>query len=147
MEITYYSESVNLHPMPTKQAPVEFVEKVKAKMITDNLGVRDLAKILGVSHPTVTELVTHGNRPSVDTCLALAKWLKQSDVSTLREAGILPPDPGDEINFENWKSLLQQMTDAEREHHRQIGIMTVELRQKNEQQNRATNFKSGKIKK
>lgn len=147
MEITVYSKSVNLYPMPAKQAPIEFVEKVKAKMETDNLGVRDLAKILGISHPTVTELVTHGNRPSVDTCLALAKWLKQSDVSTLREAGILPPDPSDEINFEDWKNLLQQMTKEEREYHLQIGTVTVERRQKAEQSARAAGFKVGKAKK
>lgn len=87
--------------MPTKPAPTEFVEKIKQRMKDHNLGVRELATILGVSHPTVTELVTHENRPSVDTTLALAKWLKQSDVRTLREAGIIPNDPSDKINFDD----------------------------------------------
>jgi transcriptional regulator with XRE-family HTH domain len=121
--------------MPTKQAPVEFVKKVKAKMEAENLGVRDLAKILGVSHPTVTELVTHGNRPSLDTCVALAKWLKQSDVSVLREAGLLPPGPSDDINFEDWKHLLSQMTPEERDEMREISIMKIDRRTKDQSVN------------
>lgn len=148
MEITTNSTSVIFYPpMPTKQAPAEFVEKVKSRMKTENLGVRELAKILGLSHPTVTELVTHGNRPSVDTCLALAKWLKQSDVTTLREAGILPSDPSDAINFEDWKFILSQMTPEEREYHRQIGLVTIDQRQKSEQADRSKAFKPGKAKK
>ena len=61
--------------MSTKQAPAAFVEKVKAKMNAENISVRELARILGVSHPTVTELVTHGNRPSFDTCIASGKMV------------------------------------------------------------------------
>ena len=71
----------------------EFVVKVKAKMAEQNLGIRDLARKLGVSHPTVTELVTYGKKPSFDTCVAISKWLGQSPVSILQEAGLLPPQP------------------------------------------------------
>jgi transcriptional regulator with XRE-family HTH domain len=130
--------------MPTKQAPVEFVEKVKARMNEENIGVRDLAKILGVSPPTVTELVTHGNRPSVDTCIALAKWLKQSDVTILREAGVLPPDLSNGINLEDWKHLLAQSLPEEEEETKQILTMKIDRRQKAEQSARVKNFKPKK---
>ena len=76
--------------MEIKLAPTEFVAKIKAKMNEQNLGIRELARKLGVSHPTVTELVTYGKKPSFDTCLALAEWLGQSPESTLAEAGLLP---------------------------------------------------------
>ena len=99
--------------MTTKQVPVEFIEKIKAKMSAENISVRELARILGVSHPTVTELVTYGHRPSFDTCIALAKWLKQTDISTLRDAGLLPPDPKTEIKFDDWKELLKHLSDED----------------------------------
>ncbi len=92
---------------------MEFIEKIKAKMSAENISVRELARILGVSHPTVTELVTYGHRPSFDTCIALAKWLKQTDISTLREAGLLPPDPKTEIKFDDWKELLKHLSDED----------------------------------
>lgn len=129
--------------MPTKQAPEEFVEKVKAKMNAENLSVRSLAKILGVSHPTITEFVTHGNRPSVDTCIALAHWLGQSDISILREAGWLKPGPPDEARFEDWKFLLDQMPADEQEEMHQIALMKIEKRKKAELAARTANFKPG----
>jgi len=118
--------------MASKQAPVEFVKKIKARMDIENLGVSQLSRKLGVSHPTVVDLVTHGKKPSLDTCIALAKWLKESDVSILREAGLLPPGPGDEINFEDWKYLLAQMTPEERDEMREIGIMKIDRRKKDQ---------------
>jgi transcriptional regulator with XRE-family HTH domain len=132
MEIHTSTKSVIKYAMPAKQAPKAFVVKVKARMGTENLGVRELAKILGVSHPTVTELVTHGNRPSLDTAIALAKWLKQSDVSVLREAGLLPPGPSEDINFDDWKHLLSQMTPEDEAEMRQIAELKIERRKKDQ---------------
>jgi transcriptional regulator with XRE-family HTH domain len=118
--------------MTVKLAKPEFVEKIKKKMKDDNLGVTELARKIGVSHPRMVEVVTHGKMPSFDTCVALAKWLKQSDVSVLREAGLLPPGPSDDINFEDWKHLLSQMTPDERDEMRQIGIMKIDRRTKDQ---------------
>lgn len=101
-------------------------------MDIEGLGVSQLARKLGVSHPTVIELVTHGKKPSLDTCIALAKWLKQSDVSVLREAGLLPPGPSDDINFDDWKFLLSQMTPEERDEMREISIMKIDRRKKDQ---------------
>jgi transcriptional regulator with XRE-family HTH domain len=116
--------------MQLKQAPVAFVHKIKSKMEIENLGVSQLARKIGVSHPTVIDLVTHGKRPSLDTCVALAKWLKQSDVSVLREAGLLPPGPADEIRFDDWKYLLDQMSPEDEEEMRQMALVKIERRKK-----------------
>lgn len=99
--------------MDKKLAPVEFVEKIKAKMAEQNLGVRDLARKLGVSHPTVTELVTYGKKPSLDTCLAIARWLGQSEVVILRESGLISPGQEDEAKFEDWKYLLEGLSERD----------------------------------
>ena len=92
-----------------KSAPVAFVQKIKDRMQSQNLGIRDLARKLKVSHPTITEIVTYGNKPSFDTCLALAAWLGQNPVSVLREAGLLPPDISDDATFDDWKELLASL--------------------------------------
>ena len=128
MVIISVTESVILYSMTTKQTPVEFVEKIKAKMSAENISVRELARILGVSHPTVTELVTYGHRPSFDTCVALAKWLKQTDVSTLREAGLLPSDPKDDIKFDDWKELLKHLSSEDQAEMRIIAEGIIKKR-------------------
>jgi transcriptional regulator with XRE-family HTH domain len=99
--------------MTSKKAPVEFIQKIKSKMEEQNLGVSQLARKIGVSHPTIIELVTHGKKPSFDTCLALAKWLNEPDVLVLREAGLLPPGPSDKVRFEDLKEILEQLPEED----------------------------------
>ena len=72
-----------------KKSPPEFVARVKTKMAEENLGINDLARRIGVSHPTITEIVTYGNQPSFNTCVALAPWLGESVEMTARSAGLL----------------------------------------------------------
>lgn len=74
-----------------KKARAEFVKAVKDKMDTDNIGVRELARIVKVSHPTITEIVTYGNMPSFDTCIALSNWLNIPEEAGLRMSGLLKP--------------------------------------------------------
>lgn len=127
-------------------APPEFIEKISAKMVVDHLGVTQLARELNVSHPTVVDLVTHGKRPSFDTTIALAEWLNQSPILTLREAGLLPPGNDEEINWEDWKYLISQMTPEEEKNMKQMISITIESRQKSERAARAKNFKPSKVK-
>lgn len=82
-----------------------------------------------------------------ETLVALALAFKISPVSIFRTAGLLPPGPDDKINFEDWKYMLEQMTDAEREEFWRFGQMKIELRQEQEQAARTKNFKPGKVKK
>lgn len=132
--------------MKSKQsAPRVFVEKIKAKMIVENLGVTQLARVLEVSHPTVVELVTYGKKPSFDTTIALSKWLNQSPILTLREAGLLPPGNDEEVKWEDWKFLISQMTPQEEENMKRMISITVESRQKKEKVGRAKEFKPHKL--
>lgn len=72
-----------------KKARAEFVKAIKDKMDTENIGVRELARIVKVSHPTITEVVTYGNMPSFDTCIALSAWLNIPEEVGLRMSGLL----------------------------------------------------------
>lgn len=128
-------------------APPEFVHKVKAKMIVENLGVTQLARKINVSHPTITELVTYGYKPSFDTCKALSPWLGQSVILTLREAALLPPGMDEDIKWEDWKHLITQLTPQEEQNIKRMTEVTIESRQKSEQAERSKSFKPSKVKK
>ncbi len=97
-----------------KKCPDSFVQKIKSRMKEQKIGIRELARRLGVSHPTVSSFVSHGHQPSFDTCLAIAKWLKQSQVFTLQEVGLLSLGLSDEITFADWKELLSNLSERDR---------------------------------
>jgi transcriptional regulator with XRE-family HTH domain len=128
-----------------RHAPVEFIELIKAKMEKENLGITQLARKLSVSHPTITELVTYGNQPSFDTCLALSGWLGISPVSTLRHAGLLPKNGDDSVDFEDWKYMLDQLSTEDQEDIRAILQAKIARRQKAEKATRAKSFKPSKV--
>jgi transcriptional regulator with XRE-family HTH domain len=130
--------------MATKQAPIQFIQKIKARMGDENLGVTELARKIGVSHPTIVELITYGKKPSFDTTVALAQWLQQSPVSVLREAGLLPAEgPENDVKFEDWKYLLDQLSPEDQEELRQIAEMKINKRQKDQI---LKNLHKGKVK-
>lgn len=92
-----------------KQVSAEFLKIIKTKMDTDNLGVRELARLLGVSHPTITEIVTYENMPSFDTCNALSDWLGIPKTTGLRLAGLLPSNPSIDEETEELNQMIETL--------------------------------------
>lgn len=80
----------------------------------------------------------------VETLVSISNALEVSPITVLRKAGLLPPGPDEDISFDDWKYLLEQLTPDEREEMRQIFVMKIERRQKAEQTERARNFKPKK---
>jgi len=60
-------------------------ELVQSTMDADNLGVREFARRLGVSHPTVSDILA-GGEPSLKTLRALAKYKRMSLSVLLKSA-------------------------------------------------------------
>lgn len=67
------------------------------KWLTDRLeergwGIREAARQIGVSHPTISDIVTYRKQPSFDTVLAIAATFRESPVSMLYLSGLLPAE-------------------------------------------------------
>ncbi len=116
--------------MAPKQAPAQFVQKIKVRMTEQNLGVTELARKIGVSHPTIVEFVTYGKKPSFDTTLALAKWLGEPSVTVLREAGLLPPEPNVDEMIEQILHETQDLNDQDQQEVLAFIRMKNNLRQR-----------------
>lgn len=71
-----------------KTAPVEFTEWFRK--MTKSLGVREAARKIGVSHPTVSGLLD-GVLPSEGTCVRISTAYDIPADYVLRKAGYLPP--------------------------------------------------------
>lgn len=97
-----------------KQVRAEFLHLIKARMKEENLGIRELARRIGVSHPTITDIVTYGNMPSFDTCNKLSKWLNISEEAGLRKSGLLPLKPETDEWVEEMNDKIVQIKDPTR---------------------------------
>lgn len=97
-----------------KQVRAEFLQMIKVHMKEENLGIRELARRIGVSHPTITDIVTYGNMPSFDTCNKLSKWLNISEEAGLRKSGLLPLKPESDEWVEEMNNKITQIKDPTR---------------------------------
>lgn len=97
-----------------KQIRAEFLQMIKARMKEENLGIRELARRIGVSHPTITDIVTYGNMPSFDTCNKLSKWLNISEEAGLRKSGLLPLKPETDEWVEEMNDKIVQIKNPTR---------------------------------
>jgi transcriptional regulator with XRE-family HTH domain len=66
-------------------------ELVQSTMDADNLGIREFARRLGISHPTVSDILA-GGEPSLKTLRALAKY-KHVSLSLLLKNAHIDNDP------------------------------------------------------
>jgi len=71
------------------------IQLVSEEISRRNLSIRDFAKLVGVSHPTISAIL-NGDQPSFDVCAKLAPVLRIPLDAVLRAADLLPPNP--EIN-------------------------------------------------
>jgi hypothetical protein len=112
----------------TKDAFIEWIDSVE-----DELGWTDnkWATTAGLS-ASVLSKARQGITPKWDACLALANAANRSPITAFRKAGLLPPGPDNEIQFEDWKFLLNQMSPEDEEEMRETAIRRIERRKKEE---------------
>lgn len=73
-----------------------------------------------------------GVLPKWDALVRIATAFKVSPITAFRKAGLLPQGVDDEIKFEDWQHILSQMTPEERDEMREIGIMKIDRRNKDQ---------------
>lgn len=79
-----------------KYAPPEFIQWLKAKMNDKNLGIRETARLVDVSHPTISDIVTLGKKPSYEVTRKIAKAFGEKEIYLLQLADHLDPAPAKE---------------------------------------------------
>jgi len=87
---------------------------VKSEMEKRGLSIREFAKFVGVSHPTISEIL-NGEEPSYDVCRKLAPVLHLPLERVLRAAGLLPPVDADTEYQEEFFYLLSQLSPQEQQ--------------------------------
>lgn len=107
----------------------------------------DLARKANLSDAAISRILKRERQADIDTLMGIAVAFNMSPMLVIRKAFVFPEtEKEDEINWEDWKHLINQMTSQENENMKRIVKVTIESRQKSEQIARAKKFKSAKVK-
>jgi len=82
-------------------------------MDEDNLGVREIARRLGVSHPTVSDILA-GGQASLKTCKAIAKY-KRVPLTTVLKIARLDNEPLDNEGSKEIIHVINMLSQSNKE--------------------------------
>jgi transcriptional regulator with XRE-family HTH domain len=90
--------------------------------------MRELARRSGVSHATISTVISGETRPSFEFCQAVAKPLEIRPEEVFRLAGLLRPLRGDEkeATYRELVDIAREMTVEERRMMIDFGLWLVE---------------------
>lgn len=89
-----------------------------------------LAKKANIAPSVISRARSSGILPKWDACEAIAKALNVSTILVFRKAGLLPPGPPDDVVFEDWKFLLDQLSERDRAILKQTALSMIDADEK-----------------
>jgi len=121
-----------------KDAPKELVSWLVSEMNKKNWGIRETAKRAGVSHPTISDIIA-GNQPSLITCKKLAKLFNCPELVIIRKAGLIQSEMDPNDDFDQWKHILDQLPQHDRDELLRIAQIKVEYQIKSQERVKSQN--------
>jgi len=112
--------------------PQGFIDWLQEEMERRNLGIRETARLAGVSHPTVSDIL-NGKQPSIKTCKALAKVFGKEERWVAVLAGYFKPEPNITPDMD---AVIQAMSDLPESWQAMIAADARRTREFYEQQER-----------
>lgn len=117
----------------------KIAQLIKTDMKKRNQSIREYARTVGVSHPTIIAIL-EGDKPSLDTCKLLAPVLHIPVEEVLRMSELLPPERGVDPEVERIAHLANQLLDDE-DKEELIRFLEMKLeRQEREKVKNATRY-------
>jgi transcriptional regulator with XRE-family HTH domain len=110
-----------------RKAPEEFMGWIRSEMLKRKLSIRETAKLAGVSHPTISELITLEKQPTFELCAKLAKAFGYDEIFVLGLAGLIPKQ-GDNKEVELANFLFLQLPEDDRQEI--IELIQIKLKRK-----------------
>ncbi len=120
------------------------------KWLQEQLDIRewrptDLARKANLSDAAVSRVLKSERKADIDTLMSFAVAFKISPMAILRKAFDFPEGENeDEVKWEDWKHLINQMTPQEEQNIKRMTEVTIESRQKSDKVERAKKFKPRK---
>lgn len=107
-----------------------FSDWLRSELDKRNWSQSDLSRYSGIS-PTQIGRIFSGERSlGLESLVALAKALGISPITIMRKLGLLSNSGGEDVKFDDWEFLLNQMSPEDQEELRQIAEMKIDRRKK-----------------
>ena len=74
----------------------------------------DLARAAGLGRGTISNVLNNTRQPGPDICTAIADAFNLPPEFVFRRAGLLPPKKDEDPDFEEWKTLLDNLDEGDR---------------------------------
>lgn len=98
----------------------------------------DLAREAGLSRQAISDYINRRrNKPDHEALTSIAKAFGYPPETVFRAAGLLPPKPEEEVTLEEWRYVLSQLTDEDREELLNIARLKIERRENKQKQTAA----------
>ncbi len=86
---------------------------LNTEMKRRNLSLRDTAKLVGISHPVIANILA-GETPSFETCIKIAPFLHMQEIQVMRIAKLIKPISSLTEEKEELLYLFDQLPDQEK---------------------------------
>ena len=90
----------------------------------------ELARASGKAAAVISRVLNGERKPAPDTLEAIASALKLPPETVFRAAGLLPSKPEDEVQFDDWKYVLEQLSERDRNILRDLAEKMVKENEK-----------------
>lgn len=107
-----------------------FKEWLSGEMEARGWSQAELARRANTSRSAINGLLSGWRGPGPDLARSIAHALKLPDETVFRAAGLLPPKPEDETRFEDWKYVLEQLNERDRNILRDLAEKMVKENEK-----------------
>ena len=105
-----------------------FVAWLESELEQRRWSYNQLARRAGLSHSMLSR-VRAGSPPSWRICHAVATALDLPPEQVFRQAGLLPSIPAEQAEYEEFRHLLAQLTEDDRQELLEIARLKIRLRQ------------------
>ena len=112
------------------QSNMKFSEWIVSELNQRGWSRSEAARRGNISPSMFDKVINGYAKPGKKFLDGLAKAFDMSPINLYRKAGLLPEGGGENVSFEDWEYLLNQMTPEDQEELRQIAEMKIERRQK-----------------
>jgi transcriptional regulator with XRE-family HTH domain len=112
-----------------------FGEWIATELKKMNWKQADLSRSSGLDSAVISNLINGKRGPGEDTCRSIASAFRLPPETVFRAAGILPPLPPEEAEWEVWRDKLRQLSKPERERFLRQIELELEYQKQQEQLN------------
>jgi len=116
-----------------KHSGQELITWLRGKMDEREWNAERLSRESGVSVPQIWKVLSGKIGAGVDFCNKMAVTFDVSPVTVFRTAGLLPDGMPDDLAFEDYKYVLYQLDEKDRDELHRIALLKLDQKRKEDE--------------